>query len=166
MAAQPYHYSGQGFSLLRDKGRFVLPPQFRKTVKESSGGKPLLCIAKHDRWPCLTGFGLSRREGFETQLDREESLAAQKGEPYDRELRSVQLNGFSEVPYDDSGRFVLPAHLADLAGVEEQLYFQGAGPFFVIFSPSQLDTMGAGWEGAQAACRQFAVDAQSKGRKA
>ena len=164
MASQPYSYSGQGFSLLRDKGRFVLPPQFRKTVRESSFNKPVLCLAKHDRWTCLTGFGLSRRDDFETQLDREEEKATKLGQDFDRELRAVQLNGFAEIPYDDSGRFVLPDYLADLAKVEDQLYFQGAGQFFVIWSPAQLAEAGPGWEGAQAACRQFAADAFGKAK--
>jgi MraZ protein len=162
MASQPYNYNGTGFSLLRDKGRFVLPPQFRKTVKESSGDKQVLCLDKHDRWPCLIGFGLSRKDGFEAQLDREEDLAAKRGQDFDRELRGVQLNGFAQMPFDDSGRFVLPDYLAELAKVEDQLYFQGAGQFFVIFSPAELSGMGQGWEGAQAACRQLAAEAAGK----
>lgn len=164
MASQPYNYDGTGFSLLRDKGRFVLPAQFRKTVKDSSGDKPLLCIDKHDRWPCLIGFGLSRKDGFEALLDREDDLAARRGEDFDRELRGVQLNGFARIPFDDSGRFVLPDYLAELAAVEDQLYFQGAGQFFVIFSPANLTTMGKGWEGAQAACRQLAAEAAGKAK--
>ena len=166
MASQPYNYNGTGFSLLRDKGRFVLPPQFRKTVRDSSYDKPVLCIAKHDRWPCLQGFGLSRQETFEAQIDREESLAAQRGQEFDRELRGLQLNGFTQLPFDDSGRFVLPDYLAELARVEDQLYFQGAGQFFVMFSPAELAQMGTGWEGAQAACRQLAAEAAGKGRRA
>jgi MraZ protein len=148
MASQPYSYNGTGFSLLRDKGRFVLPPQFRKTVKDSSGDKAVLCLDKHDRWPCLIGFGLSRKDGFEAQLDREEDLAAKRGQD----------------PFDDSGRFVLPDYLAELAKVEDQLYFQGAGQFFVIFSPAELAKMGVGWEGAQAACRQLAAEAAGKAK--
>jgi len=162
MASQPFSYNGTGFSLLRDKGRFVLPPQFRKTVRDSSGDKSVLCLDKHDRWTCLIGFGLSRQDGFEAQLDREEDLAAKRGQDFDRELRGVQLNGFAQMPFDDSGRFVLPDYLAELAQVEDQLYFQGAGQFFVIFSPSELAKMGAGWEGAQAACRQLAAEAAGK----
>ena len=165
-AAQPYSYSGQGFSLQGDKGRFVLPPQFRKTVKESSYGAKTLCLAKHDRWNCLTGFGLSRRDGFEAQLDREETLAVQSGKSYDRELRSLQLYGFSEVLFDDSGRFNLPDHLARLAGVADRLYFQAAGPFFTIWNPDELVKLGAGWEGAQAACDSLAAEALAKGRRA
>lgn len=164
MASQPYNYNGTGFSLLRDKGRFVLPPQFRKTVKDSSDDKSILCLDKHDRWPCLIGFGLSRKDGFEAQLDREEDLAAKRNLDFDRELRGLQLNGFAQLPFDDSGRFVLPEYLAELGGVEDQLYFQGAGQFFVIFSPKQLAEMGQGWEGAQAACRQLAAEAIAKAK--
>ena len=58
-------YSGQDFSLQGEKGRFVLPAEFRKTVKTSSGGERILCLAKHDRWNCLTGFGLSREAALQ-----------------------------------------------------------------------------------------------------
>jgi MraZ protein len=159
MADQPFSYSGQGFSLQRDKGRFVLPSTFRKTVRESSGNRPVLCLSKHDRWTCLTGFGLSRSEAFADQIDREEEKAAQTGRDFDRDLRAMQLYGFSEVPFDESGRFVLPPHLADLCGVSDQLYFQAAGPFFVLFSPDEFYKMGAGFEGPQAACRQMQAEA-------
>ena len=162
MASQPFSFSGQGFSLQRDKGRFVLPPTFRKTVKESSGGKPVLCLAKHDRWTCLTGFGLSRGEDFEAQMDREEAHAEKLGNPYDRDMRAMQLYGFAEVPFDDSGRFVLPPHLGDLCAISDQLYFQAAGPFFVLFSPDEIYKMGPGFEGSQAACRQMQADALAK----
>lgn len=165
-AAQPISFSGQGFSLQRDKGRFVLPPAFRKTTKESSFGKPVLCLAKHDRWTCLTGFGLSRRDGFEELMDREEVQAAKLGTAYDRDMRAMQLYGFAEVPFDDSGRFVLPPHLADLCGISDQIYFQAAGPFFVLFSPQEMYRMGGGFEGSQAACRQMQADALEKAGKA
>lgn len=164
MAQGAFTYSGQGFSLQGDKGRFVLPPQFRKTVKESSEGAKTLCLAKHDRWKCLTGFGLSRSNDFDAQLDREEELASRSGKPFDRDLRSMQLYGFTEVPFDDSGRFVIPDHLAKLAGLDGELYFQGAGAFIMIWSPEELARMGEGWEGAQAACASLSAD-NGKGRK-
>ena len=47
MASMPYIYSGQGFSLQRDKNRFVLPAAFRSTLKESSGG-PVVCLGKSE----------------------------------------------------------------------------------------------------------------------
>jgi MraZ protein len=165
VAQVTFTYSGQGFSLQGDKSRFVLPPQFRKTVKESSGGSKTLCIAKHERWKCLIGFGLSRSDELAAQIDREEDLAAQKGKDFDRDLRSMQLYNFSEVPFDDSGRFLIPDHLARLAGLGEQLYFQGSGAFFMIWSPDELASMGEGWEGAQSACSHLVAEASAKWRK-
>ena len=164
MAHVTFTYSGQGFSLQGDKSRFVLPPQFRKTVRESSDGK-VLCLAKHERWQCLTGFGLSRRDDFAAQLDREEELAIRVEKDFDRDLRSMQLYGFSEVPFDDSGRFVIPDHLARLAGLGDQLYFQGAGAFIMIWSPENLAAMGEGWEGAKSACADLVAEGMAKARK-
>jgi MraZ protein len=163
-ARQPISYSGQGFSLRGEKSRFVLPPQFRKTVRESSLGHRTLCIAKHERWKCLTGFGLSRKDDLAAQIDREEMLAIQAGKDFDRDLRAAQLYGFSEVPFDDSGRFVIPDHLLNLAGVDGSLFFQAAGGFFTLWNPDELAQLGPGWEGAQAACANFVAEA-GKGRR-
>ena len=164
-ARQPVSYSGQGFSLKGEKSRFVLPPQFRKTVRDSSLGNRTLCIAKHERWCCLTGFGLSRKDDLAAQIDREEMLAIQAGRDFDRDLRAMQLYGFSELPFDDSGRFVIPDHLLRLANISEAIYFQAAGGFFTLWSPDELAKMGAGWEGALAACESLSAEAAGKARK-
>jgi MraZ protein len=165
MASQPYQYSGQDFSLLRDKGRFVLPAQFRKIVKASSDNRPIFCIDTHHRWPCLIGFGLSRVQTFEGLLEREQRDAERKADEFDWELRVTQLNSFSRVPFDDSGRFVLPAFLAELCHIEDQIFVQGGGAVVQLWSPAKLAEMGAGWENPQAACRQLAAEALAKGGK-
>lgn len=157
MASRPYIYSGQGFSLQRDKNRFVLPNQFRSTLKESSGGKAIVCLAKHDRWKCLTGFGLSRVDEFADLIEREEERAIRAGKEFDAEKRAFDLHKFYEVPFDGSGRFVLPDDLVTLGRVEGQLYFQGAGQFFTAWAPDQLEAMGDGWEDAQLSCRNLAA---------
>ena len=157
-------YSGQAYSLAGDKGRFTLPPLFRKAVRESSDGR-ILCLAKHDRWDCLTGFGLSRKLELETQLDREEERAIRTGADFDRDFRSMHLFGFAEIPFDDSGRFVIPEHLRNLAAIENGLYFQGAGRFFTIWNPEKLQSMGPDWAPAQAACASLLADAEAKGKR-
>jgi MraZ protein len=154
-------YSGQAFSLAGDKSRYVLPPPFRKAVIESSDGSTL-CIAKHDRWKCLVGFGLSRRQELEAQLDREEDRALARGRDFDRETRSSQLNGFVELPFDKSGRFVMPDYLRELGDIEGQLFFQGGGRFFTIWNPVRLQEMGDDWAAAKAACQALLADAQAK----
>ena len=154
-------YSGHGFSLRGEKSRFVLPPAFRKMVTESSGDR-VLCLAKHERWNCLTGFGLSRREEFADQIDREEERALRREEDFDRDLRAMQLYGFAELPFDASGRFVMPDYLADLGRLEHGVFFNGAGSFFTIWNPEELYRQSAGWEAAQATCRKLEAETLAK----
>jgi MraZ protein len=162
VAQSPFSgYSGQAFSPAGDKGRVVLPPLFRSAVRDSSDGRTL-CLDKHHRWNCLVGFGLSRMDELERQLDREED---RHGLDFDRDTRAAQLFGFARVPFDDSGRFVMPDHLRSLGNVGDGLYFQGGGRFFTIWNPDELMQMGAEWAAAKAACAQFLAETGGKGRK-
>lgn len=156
-------YSGQAYSPAGDKGRFVLPPAFRKAVKDSSGGNRIVCLAAHDRFDCLIGFGLSRTDKLNAQLEREEDRAIRLGViNFDRDVRAQQLFGFEQLPFDDSGRFVMPEHLRDLGKVGDGLYFQGAGDFFFVWNPAELARMDVAWKGAQASCAKL-VAAANKG---
>lgn len=164
MAAEEFGgYSGQAYSPAGDKGRFVLPPTFRKSVKISSDAR-ILCLSKHAKMNCLVGFGLSRKPELERQLDREEEIALKMDREFDRDMRSSQLFGFTEVPFDDSGRFVMPDHLRSLGHVEDGLYFQGGGRFFTMWNPERLAEMGGDWESARAACANLLGDAQAKAK--
>ncbi len=157
-------YSGQAYSPAGDKGRFVLPPLFRKAVKEASGSR-ILCLSKHERWNCLTGFGLSRKDELEAQLEREEERATRRDQDFDYDLRASQLFNFVEVPFDESGRFVMPEYIRGLGKIDDGLYFQGAGRFFTIWNPAELSQMGDQWESAQAACASLVAEAAAKGRR-
>ena len=86
-------YSGQDFSPRGEKGRYVLPTEFRKAVIESSGGK-VLCLAKHERWKCLTAFGLSREHELNAQLLHEEERAIRLTRDFDVDLRRIQLRAY------------------------------------------------------------------------
>lgn len=154
-------YSGQAYAPAGDKSRYVLPPAFRKAVKDSSDGR-VLCLTKHERWNCLVGFGLSRREELEAQIDREEERALRLGKDFDRDMRSSQLNGFVELPFDDSGRFVMPDYLKTLASIGDGIFVQGGGRFFTLWNPDELMKMGDEWAAAKAACQALAGDAGGK----
>ncbi|MFT4027104.1 MAG: division/cell wall cluster transcriptional repressor MraZ [Novosphingobium sp.] len=142
----------------------MLPAQFRKTVRESSYNNRILCLDKHPRWNCLVGFGLSRKDlEFPAQLDREEALAAQLGKDFDRDDRAQQLYAFTEVGFDDSGRFVVTDHVLGLAKIDDCIYFHAHGNFFSLWNPAELAKMGDTWDAAKAACASF--DAEARGRK-
>lgn len=156
-------YNGQAYSPSGDKGRFVLPPAFRKAVKDNSGGSRTLCLAAHGRFDCLIGFGTARIDKLSEQLDREEERAIRLGDAnFDRDVRAGQLFGYEQLPFDDSGRFIMPEHLRDLGKVGDGLYFQGAGDFFFVWSPAELAQMGPEWKSAQAACAKL-IAAAKKG---
>lgn len=143
----------------------MLPPSFRKAIAPTEDDPRTLCLAKHDRWNCLVGFGLARTDTFEAQLDREEEAALRRDQDFDREMRATQLWTFSEIPFDASGRFILPDHLADLAALDAGICFLGGGQFFTLWDPDQLYAMSAGWEGQQAVCRKLADDAAAKAKR-
>lgn len=158
-------YNGQAYSPAGDKGRFVLPPAFRKAVKESSDGSKILCLASHDKFDCLVGFGLSRIEKLHKKLDDEEERAIRLGlADFDRDVRAQQLFGFEQLPFDDSGRFVMPEHLRDLGKVEDGLYFQGAGDFFFIWNPEELSRMDDSWRGAKVTCEKLIAEVKAKAK--
>ncbi len=158
-------YNGQAYSPVGDKGRFVLPPAFRKAVKEASGGSKTLCLVGHERFKCLVGFGLSRIDKLHQQLDREEERAIRlKLNDFDRDVRAGQLFQFEQLPFDDSGRFVLPDHLKELGMIDDSLYFQGAGEFFFVWNPVQLAQMDYSFRGAQVTCKKLMAEAEAKAK--
>lgn len=165
MAGQPFIYSGQGFSLLRDKNRFVLPNALRSAVRDSSG-KDVICLAKHPEWKCLVGFGLSRVDDFEAQLDAEQARADAAGRPFNRDKRAMALYTFTQVPFDGSGRFVMPETVSGLANIQDQLFFQGVGRFITIWNPDELYKLAddADMEGVIATCRSLAAAETGKAR--
>lgn len=160
-----HRYNGQAYSLSGDKGRYVLPPAFRKVVKESSGGSKTLCLAVHDRYNCLIGFGLSHTDGFDDQIEKEEERAIRRGEDFDPDARAAQLYGFEQVPFDDSGRFVMPETFRDLDLAGDGLYFHGSGKFFMVWKPEELEQMGNDFRAAKASCKSQMAKAQAKASK-
>ena len=75
------------------------------------------------------------------------------------------MNGFSELSFDDSGRFIMPDFLRELADIADGLYFQGGGRFFTIWNPAELARMGDDWAAAKAACAALVAEAKAKGGK-
>ncbi len=164
VAGFPSNYFGNGFSPRGDKSRFVLPTDFRTTVQAASDAQ-ILCLDLHHKLPCMVGFGLSRANGFGDQILHEERVALERGEPFDPDERAAQLFGFLRTKFDDSGRFILPEHLAEQARVGDSLYFHGGGSHFTIWAPEVLFTMGAGWDSAKATCRALIADGGGRGRR-
>jgi len=145
-------YNGQDFSLKGGNDRFVLPAEFRKAVRDAGEGERVLCLQMDPNLPCLLGFGLSRQAELDEQLAEEQAQANREGRTFNRQLRSSQLFGFTKVPFDESGRFVLPPRFQKHAKVGDGLYFHGAGAEILIFNPEELMKLGDEWNHMKMAC--------------
>ena len=166
MEQRRVRYNGEGFSLRGEKGRFILPPDFRKTLKESGNGEKVLCLQLHPAIPCVTGFGLSREFDFDDQLDKEEEAALRLNKEFDRQNRSTQLFAFTKVPFDESGRFIMPERFIGYGKIADRLFFITAGPEFLMFSPDELMKLPDDkWRHAKLACEDLAAQAAARGRK-
>lgn len=153
-----HEYYGPGFSPMGDKGRFVLPAKFRKTLKESNSGDKTLFIDKHPLFPCLIGFGLP----YKAELA--EGIKADAQAADSRYRMRMQLYSFVDIPFDESGRFVLPRPFFNLGKIEDQIYFHGNGPYFTMWNPERLMEMdGDEFLAAQIHCESQMATA--KGRK-
>jgi len=164
-AEMPKFYSGFGFSLRGEKNRFVLPPSFRNTIFGASGTRTL-CLVQNKDPRCLTGFGLDRTDDFEAQVEREEEAALRLGKEFDRDLREMQLWSFQEVPFDASGRFVLPEALCGLVGITDSIAFLGGARSFMLWAPEELYKLDPADVGQQQAmCRQQQAEALARAKR-
>ena len=158
MAETVYQYNGPGFSPMGDKSRFVLPSKIRKTLKDSNGGEKTLYVDRHPVFPCLIGFG----EPYKRLLM--EDLATVSPQSAERHALNFQLNSFIDLPFDESGRIIFPKPILEMGGINDEISFHGAGPYFTMWDPDQLLAMeGPTFMAAQIHCR--AHRAAAKGRK-
>jgi MraZ protein len=153
------------FAVRGEKNRFVLPASLRKTVIASSGNERLLGLTTHHAWNCLSGFGLSRADTFDALIEKESARHIAAGKEFDVEGYAHSLNGFAEVPFDPSGRFVMPEYLAEVARIEDEMFLHGAGDHFTLWAPEALYEMGSMFDGAKAACRRMQADARAGKKK-
>jgi MraZ protein len=163
VAQKPTGYSGQGFSLRGGGDRFVLPPDMRNPISEASGER-VLCVAKHESWPCLIGFGTDRVSRFEEILDDLEDKAIRAGKDFDRAMRSAKMWSFKRLNFDASGRFIFTSTLTELGRIKDELYFHGVGQVITIWNPDVLLGLGEEFEIFQVYCRQEMAEARAKGK--
>ncbi len=164
--AQPIIYSGHGFSLVGEKDRFVLPALLRHPATISSGGRPIIYLAKHRQWDCLVGYGESRRTELMFDLEKRANLALEQGRDFDYETESQLIFGCEPVGFDGSGRFAVPVGLVGPGRVGDELLFQGSGKAFNLWNPQELMKMGPEFNTAKAMIEPLRAEAlKARARK-
>lgn len=131
-------YTGHALNAVDGKGRVAVPAGLRQAVEANGDGRNLI-IAKHETDPCLIGYDRGWSALLHARLGRSEDRAADAGRDYDRHNANRRAFGLVEdVPFDASGRFILPPMLKERARLDDLALFLGAGDTFEIWNPRLL----------------------------
>ncbi len=150
-------YQGEGLGLVDDKGRVAIPASLRQALAANSpraDGKDggTVIIGVHPEQTCLRAYdpGYVRILKAEVE-DLQARHIAEHGKP-DFNLKRRNASG-EAVPFDGSGRFIMPGFPRDYARIAENAFFWGTFDWIDIWDPKTLlDAVGVD-DAMQAACR-------------
>ncbi len=150
-------YQGEGLGLVDDKGRVAIPASLRGSLAVNSprpDGKDggTVIVGVHPRQKCLRAYDPGFVKILKAQLEAVEARkVGDDGEPN----YNVKRRGASgeAVPFDGSGRFIMPGFPRDYANIGENAFFWGTFDWIEIWDPKTLIDAVDVDEAMQAACR-------------
>ena len=129
-------FNGSALTAVDVKGRLSVPAFIRGVIERRSDAKAVV-IGAHEVDPCLTAYdrGYARNLYAENERRRlaEEDPTGRGEAHFARARRTFGLT--EEVPYDSSGRIILPPMMRRKGRIEDLALFVGAGGTFEIWSP-------------------------------
>lgn len=103
---------------LDGRGRMAMPTRYREKLRERSGGRLVVTIARHE--PCLQVYAERDWQNVE------EKLIELDGDELESRRQQHMLIGFAaDVELDGNGRIVIPQRLRDYAQLEKQVVVVG-----------------------------------------
>ena len=129
-------FQGSALNAVDAKGR-VSVPAFLRSVIERRGDARTIVLAKHEAFPALSAYDPAyaalKHAKLERLLEKEETSPDAQLDYEQRNLMAFAAT--EEVPYDSSGRIVLPPMMRRKGGIEELALFLGAGETFQVWNP-------------------------------
>jgi MraZ protein len=129
-------FNGSALNTVDAKGRLSIPAFIRAVVERRSDAKAIV-VGSHEVDPCLTAYdrGHARHLHVENERRRllEESGSSGETSHYRRARRTFGLT--EDVPYDPSGRIILPPMMRRKGRIEDLALFVGVGGTFEIWNP-------------------------------
>lgn len=131
-------FRGHALQGIDAKGRVGIPAPLRATIERNAGDRVLL-LGVNETDGSLTGADTGQSQLDYARIERERERALEQ----DRapRLSSSPLVAFGiteELPFDASGRFIVPSFFRDEAGLEDWAFFIGKGDHFEIWNPQRL----------------------------
>jgi MraZ protein len=128
-------FRGHGLQAIDGKGRVAIPAPLRAVIERNSGDRVLL-LGLHVRDACLTGADTGFSQIEYDRIRRDEERALDTGQDIDRDnIARLTFGGGEELPFDASGRFILPTFYRDTAKLTDLAFFVGTGERFEVWNP-------------------------------
>ena len=129
-------FQGSALNAVDAKGR-VSVPAFLRSVVERRGDARTIVLAKHESFPCLSAYDPAyaalKHAKLERLFEKQEGASEAALEYQQRNLMAFAAT--EEVPYDSSGRVLLPPMMRQKGQVEDLALFLGVGETFQIWNP-------------------------------
>jgi len=135
-------YQGDGLGLVDDKGRVAIPSSLRAVLAANSpraDGKDggTVIIGVHESSPCLIAYDPGFLPILKAQLDeREANFRGDQGARNPNFKRQAAVG--EAVPFDGSGRFIMPGFPRFHAGIGANAFFYGTFDYIEIWDPKTL----------------------------
>lgn len=135
-------YQGSGLALVDDKGRVAIPNALRSTLAANApraDGKDggTIVIAVHEDKPCLVAYDPSYVPILKAELRHRVELTRGPDGRVDDSIMREGANG-EAVPFDGSGRFIMPGFPRFHANIAEHAFFWGTFDTIEIWDPKTL----------------------------
>lgn len=129
-------FNGSALNAVDAKGRLSVPAFIRGVIERRSDAKAVV-IGAHEVDPCLTAYDRGYGRFLQSEIERRRLIEeGQGGAPQSHFARARRTFGIVEdVPYDTSGRIILPPMMRRKGQVDDLALFIGVGETFQIWNP-------------------------------
>ena len=129
-------FQGSALNAVDAKGRLSVPAFVRSVIERRSDARAII-VGAHEVSPCLTGYSRAHSQELYAELERRRLAGEEKGAAVEEHYaRARRLFGMTEdVPYDSSGRIILPPMMRRKGKIEDLALFVGVGGIVEIWNP-------------------------------
>jgi MraZ protein len=132
-------FQGSALNGVDAKGR-VSVPAFLRSVIERRGDARTIVLAKHETFACLSAYDPAyaalKHSNIERLLEKNEQEEGAQLAYQQSNLLAFAVS--EEVPYDSTGRILLPTMMRRKGGIADLALFLGVGETFQIWNPQTL----------------------------
>lgn len=127
-------FNGSALNAVDAKGRLSVPSFIRSVIERRSEAKAIV-LGPHEADTCLTAYDRNYARILYAENERRR-LAEEAADPAAHFARARRTFGVTEeVPYDTSGRIILPTLMRRKGQIEDLALFVGTGGTFEIWNP-------------------------------